>query len=65
MTSPSDDRSQLQRDLDEAIAALRHLADVHHRTLTGSILHDPHNQDWTECECKTCQLAQSIVTKER
>lgn len=41
-----------------AVEALCKLADLHHRTLTGSKKHDPENQDWTECECKSCRLAQ-------
>jgi hypothetical protein len=43
-----------------AVEALRKLAEIHHCTLTPSKLHDPHNRDWTECECKSCRLAQSF-----
>jgi hypothetical protein len=41
-----------------AVEALRKLAEIHHGTLAPSNLHDPENRDWTECECKSCRLAQ-------
>lgn len=40
--------------LDQAREILRHLADAHHRTLTGSKKHDPARLDFTECPCLTC-----------
>jgi hypothetical protein len=48
----------LERQLAGAVEALRRLAEIHHGTLTPSRLHDPENRDWTECECKSCRLAQ-------
>lgn len=47
-----------------AVEALRMLADLHHRTKVPSKLHDPDNQDWTECVCASCQLAHAIVEGE-
>lgn len=41
-----------------AVEALVKLADLHHRTVTGSKKHDPENRDWAECECESCRLAQ-------
>jgi hypothetical protein len=41
-----------------AVEALRMLAAIHHGTLAPSRLHDPRNQEWTDCECKSCRLAQ-------
>lgn len=41
-----------------AVKALRRLAEIHHRTVTPSKLHDPRSRDWTECECNSCRLAQ-------
>jgi hypothetical protein len=48
----------LHDQLRGVVEALRKLADLHHRTLVNSKLHDPENRDWTECECKSCRLAQ-------
>lgn len=44
-----------------AVEALRELAEIHHRTLAPSKRHEPHNRDWTECECKSCRLAQPFA----
>jgi len=55
------ERRFLAARLQEAVKAIRKLADVHHRTLANSKLHDPKNRDWTECDCNTCKLAQSVI----
>lgn len=51
----------LQARAERAETALAALADQHHRTLTNSKLHDPENQDWRSCPCKTCQAAASVL----
>jgi hypothetical protein len=48
----------LEAQLAGTIEALLMLAAIHHGTITPSKLHDPHNRDWTECEAKSCRLAQ-------
>lgn len=45
----------LRERAERAETALLGLVDLHHRTLTGSKLHDPENIDWPECPCKTCE----------
>jgi hypothetical protein len=54
------ERGRLERQLKEAVEALRKLAAIHHGTIRPSDLHDPRNRDWTECECKSCRLAQQF-----
>lgn len=42
----------------ELESALAKLADLHHRTLTGSKLHDPERVlDWRDCACRSCRDA--------
>ena len=41
--------------------ALTRLADLHHRTLTGSKKHDSENLDWTECPCLSCRGAKRAL----
>jgi predicted house-cleaning NTP pyrophosphatase (Maf/HAM1 superfamily) len=53
--------TQMAEQLREAVEALRKLAEIHHDTLTPSKLHDPHNRNWTECECRSCRLAQPFA----
>lgn len=41
---------------------LRYLADLHHRTLTGSKKHDPENVvSFEDCECLTCRKATDAI----
>lgn len=40
---------------------LIYLVDLHHRTLTGSKLHDPENLDWTDCPCKSCRRVKEVL----
>ena len=45
------------------VAALAHMADIHHRTLTGSRLHDPERiVDFTDCGCLTCRFVADTLT---
>jgi hypothetical protein len=40
------------------------LADIHHRTVTGSRNHDPENTpDFRRCPCLTCREAQLALTE--
>lgn len=46
------------RQLEET---LRHIIDVHHRTLTPSSWHDPENREWTQCDCNTCKKVKELL----
>ena len=50
-------------EIEELVEALAKLADKHHRTLTGSKLHDPETKDFWDCECLTCKKAVEIIRK--
>lgn len=51
-----------EREVEALGAALRHVADIHHRTLTPSRLHDPERQiDFEACECLTCKMATAAL----
>jgi len=54
---------QVQRaHIDMLEAALRNLADTHHRTLTNSRLHDPeHIESFQDCPCMTCREAAAAL----
>ena len=41
--------------------ALEELADLHHRTLSGSRRHDPENRDWRDCPCLSCRGAREAL----
>lgn len=48
----------------ELRGALERLADLHHRTLTNSRLHDPERIDsFHDCPCKTCHDASAALAK--
>lgn len=52
----------LQARVDQVEGALRDLADIHHRTLSGSRKHDPEHREWDECDCLTCRAAQDALS---
>ena len=41
--------------------ALIDLADLHHRMLSPSKLHDPRHQEFWECDCLTCKKVMELV----
>jgi hypothetical protein len=53
---------ELERERDVLRVALAELADLHHRTLMGSRLHDPLNVlDFTACTAKSCRAAAEVL----
>lgn len=45
------------------VAALAELADIHHRTINGSRLHNPEVvKDFTQCSCFSCRYARDTLT---
>src|SRR5262245_3511152 len=40
---------------------LRHIIDVHHRTLVGSSWHKPDKREWTDCDCMTCKRVKELL----
>lgn len=53
---------KLEQRADAAKDALVALADAHHRTITGSRLHDPeHIEDFRDCPAKSCQKARTAL----
>lgn len=56
--APSEHAGAEPSRISELESSLAALADQHHRTLTGSSLHDPERtEDFRECPAKSCQAA--------
>lgn len=51
----------LKARAERAETALIELVELHHRTITGSKLHDPENQSWAQCACKTCLAVAELL----
>lgn len=51
----------LKARAERAETALAALADLHHRTITNSRLHDPERQEWRDCPCRSCEAAMSVL----
>lgn len=56
------DNTCLSALVEELEAALAWLADIHHRTMTGSKLHDPEHKSFRDCPCGTCRAARSALS---
>lgn len=56
------ERDEARDEVERLRVALVYLADLHHRTRTGSRKHDPENREWRDCDCASCLYAQFAMT---
>jgi hypothetical protein len=57
--SRAESAEQQQAKLREQLA---NLADLHHRTIAGSRLHDPeHIEDWQQCPARSCRAVAAAL----